>query len=137
MNTRYLEHNREHDAEKEFTAYNAGHVLTTNAKREWAFVVGAQGVNVITWTFDLERAQPVYTPADMVEGRNATPLRELMELPMVKRASVCVAEVVAIRLYTGPLYNRYNRVLRGQAADGDTLFTTTIHLIRSAQFKIA
>ena len=52
-------------------------------------------------------------------------------------SSLRVAEVVAIRLYTGPLYNRYNRVLRGQAAAGDTLFKTTIHLLKSAQFKIS
>ena len=66
----------------------------------------------------------------MVEGRNATPLRLLMKLPMVKKAGLCVAEVVAIRLYTGQCYSRYNRVLRNLAAAGDTLFATTIHLIR-------
>ena len=126
----YLEHNRAHDAESEFTAYNAGHVLKTTAKREWAFVVGSYGVDMVTWVFDLDRAEPEYTAADMVEGRNATPLRLLMQLHMVKKAGLCVAEVVAIRLYTGPCYSRYNRVLRNQAAAGDTLFAATIHLIR-------
>ena len=126
----YWEHNRAHDAESEFTAYNAGHVLKTTAKREWAFVVGSYGVDMVTWVFDLDRAEPEYTAADMVEGRNATPLRLLMQLPMVKKAGLCVAEVVAMRLYTGPCYSRYNRVLRNQAAAGDTLFAATIHLIR-------
>ena len=133
----YLEHNCTHDAKREFTANNAGHVLKTTAKREWEFVVGSHGVDLVKWTFDLEHAEPAYTAEDMVEGRNATPLRELMLLLLVKKAGLRVAEVVAIRLYTGPLYNRYNRVLRGLAAAGDTLFKTTIHLIRSAQFKIA
>ena len=133
----YLEHNHTLDAETEFKTYNAGHVLITTAKREWEFVVGSQGVDLVTWTFDLERAEPKYTPESMVEGRNATPLRELMQLPLVKKAGLRVAEVVAIRLYAGPLYNRYNRVLRELAANGDTLFPTTIYLIRSAQFKIA
>ena len=126
----YLEHNRAHDAASEFTAYNAGHVLKTTAKREWAFVVGSYGVDMVTWVFDLDRAEPEYTAADMVEGRNATPLRLLMKLPMVKKAGLCVAEVVAMRLYTGPCYSCYNRVLRNLAAAGDTLFATTIHLIR-------
>ena len=31
----YLEHNGTHDAETEFTAYNAGHVLKTKARRVW------------------------------------------------------------------------------------------------------
>ena len=126
----YWEHNRAHDAESEFTAYNAGHVLKTTAKREWAFVVGSRGVDMVTWVFVLDHAEPEYTAADMVEGRNATPLRLLMQLHMVKKAGLCVAEVVAIRLYTGPCYSRYNRVLRNQAAAGDTLFAATIHLIR-------
>ena len=85
----YLEHNHTLDAETEFKTYNAGHVLITTAKREWEFVVGSQGVDLVTWTFDLERAEPKYTPESMVEGRNATPLRELMQLPLVKR-QVCV-----------------------------------------------
>ena len=117
----YWEHNRAHDAESEFTAYNAGHVLKTTAKREWAFVVGSRGVDMVTWVFVLDHAEPEYTAADMVEGRNATPLRLLMKLPMVKKAGLCVAEVVAIRLYSGPCYNRYNRVLRNLAAAGDTV----------------
>ena len=114
----FLEHNRAHDAEVEFSAYNAGHVIKTTAKREWAFVVGSQGVDIVIWVFDLDRAEPEYTPADMVAGRNATPLRVLMQLPLVKKAGLCVAEVVAIRLYTGPCYSRYNRVLRGWRPQG-------------------
>ena len=87
----YLEHNRAHDAASEFTAYNAGHVLKTTAKREWAFVVGSRGVDMVTWVFVLDHAEPEYTAADMVEGRNATPLRLLMKLPMVEKAGLCVA----------------------------------------------
>ena len=70
----YLEHNCTHDAKREFTAYNAGHVLTTTAKREWEFVVGSHGVDLVKWTFDLEHAEPAYTAEDMVEGRNPTPV---------------------------------------------------------------
>jgi len=54
----YLEHNCTHDAKREFTANNAGHVLKTTAKREWEFVVGSHGVDLVKWTFDLEHAEP-------------------------------------------------------------------------------
>jgi hypothetical protein len=54
----YLEHNCMHDAETEFTAYNAGHVLKTTARREWAFVVGSHGVDLVKWSFDLQHAEP-------------------------------------------------------------------------------
>ena len=43
----YLEHNCMHDAETEFTASSAGHKLQTTAKREWAFVVGSHGVDLV------------------------------------------------------------------------------------------
>ena len=41
-----------------------------------------------------------------------------------------VAEVVGLRLYSGPLFAVYNRVQRGFFKDGDTLYTTTAHLIK-------
>jgi hypothetical protein len=58
----YLEHNCTHDAETEFTAYNAGHLLKTKARREWAFVVGSHGEDLVKWTFDLEHAEPFCAP---------------------------------------------------------------------------
>ena len=131
----YLEHNRAHDAQTEFAYGNKG--KTSTAQREWRFVVGSHGVSVHTWTFDVERAEPEYTPEDLVAGRNAKPLRELMRLPRVKEAGLRVAEVVGLRLYSGPLFAAYNRVQRGFAKDGDTLYTTTAHLIKSGIFKLA
>jgi len=48
-----------------------------------------------------------------------------------------VAEVVGLRLYSGPLFAVYNRVQRGLYKDGDTLYTTTAHVIKSGIFKLA
>ena len=79
----FLEHNRAHDAQNEFMFGNKG--KTSTAQREWRFVVGSQGVNLLTWTFDLDVAEPEYTPEDLLEGRNVKPLRELMQLSMVKK----------------------------------------------------
>jgi hypothetical protein len=73
------------------------------SSRDWEFVVGSNGVDLVKWTFDLEHAaEPACTAEDMVEGRHATPLREFMQLLLVKKAGLRVAEVVAIRLHAGP-----------------------------------
>jgi len=79
----FLEHNRAHDAQNEFMFGNKG--KTSTAQREWRYVVGSQGVDLHTWTFDLDVADPEYTPEDLLEGRNVKPLRELMQLSMVKK----------------------------------------------------
>ena len=53
------------------------------------------------------------------------------------QAGLQVAEVVGLRLYSGPLFAVYNRVQRGLYKDGDTLYTTTAHVIKSGIFKLA
>ena len=103
----FNEHNLATNAEAEFTAWNAGHKLKTNAKREWLFVVGAQGVNQDSWTFDPALSQPDvaagctrYTGM-MVQGRNDKRLAALLDTKEAKKANLSPAEAVAIRLYTG------------------------------------
>ena len=133
----FNEHNLATNAEAEFTAWNAGHVIKTNAKREWLFVVGAQGVNQDSWTFDPALSQPEVAEGMMVDGRNAKRLAQVLDTPEVKKAGLSAAEAVAIRLYTGPLYVLYNAVLRGLVAPGDNLFPATIHLICSGVRKLS
>ena len=53
-----------------------------------------------------------------------------MHLHLCIQAELRVAEVVGLRLYSGPLFAVYNRVQRGFFKDGDTLYTTTAHLIK-------
>ena len=53
-----------------------------------------------------------------------------MYLHLYIQAKLRVAEVVGLRLYSGPLFAVYNRVQRGFFKDGDTLYTTTAHLIK-------
>ena len=134
----YNEHNQVHDAQDEFTAWNAGHKIQTTPTHEWNFVVGSKGVDRsgTTWVFDLARATPEFTQKDMVRGRNVTALAKLMTKAMVKKAKLTVAEVVAVRLYSGPMYIPYNRAMRGQAKAGATLYPTTIGLIISALRKL-
>ena len=56
-----------------------------------------------------------------------------------KRASLSAAEVVAFRLYTGPMYLKYHAVLRGMAGAtaGGISYCNTIHLISSGLRKLS
>jgi len=135
----YNEHTLNAEASKQFTAWNAGHEIKTTPEREWLFVVGRDGLDKSSWTFDVERADPVVEEGMMVEGRNAEKLAALLRSPEVERSKVTVAEVVALRLYTGPMYVKYNAVLRGMAVAtaGGTIYSSTVHLICSGLHKLS
>ena len=135
----YNEHCLNAEASKQFTAWNAGHEIKTTPEREWFFVVGRDGLDKSSWTFDVERAEPVVEEGMMVEGRNAKKLAALLQSPEVKRSDVTVAEIVALRLYTGPMYVKYNAVLRGMAVAtaGGTIYSSTVHLICSGLHKLS
>ena len=135
----YNEHCLNAEASKQFTAWNAGHEIKTTPEREWLFVVGRDGLDKSSWTFDVERAEPVVEEGMMVEGRNAEKLAALLRSPEVERSKVTVAEVVALRLYTGPMYVKYNAVLRGMAVAtaGGTIYSSTVHLICSGLQKLS
>ena len=135
----FNEHCLNAEAKKEFTAWNAGHEIKTTPEREWLFVVGRDGLDKSSWTFDVERAEPVVEEGMMVEGRNAKKLAALLRSPEVERSHVTVAEIVALRLYTGPMYVKYNAVLRGVAVAtaGGTIYSSTVHLICSGLHKLS
>ena len=135
----YNEHTLDAEASKQFTAWNAGHEIKTTPEREWLFVVGRDGLDKSSWKFDVERAEPVVEEGMMVEGRNAEKLAALLRSPEVERSKVTVAEVVALRLYTGPMYVKYNAVLRGMAVAtaGGTIYSSTVHLICSGLHKLS
>ena len=135
----FNEHCLNAEASKQFTAWNAGHEIKTTPEREWLFVVGRDGLDKSSWTFDVERAEPVVEEGMMVEGRNAEKLAALLRSPEVERSRVTVAEIVALRLYTGPMYVKYNAVLRGMAVAtaGGTMYSSTVHLICSGLHKLS
>ena len=135
----FNEHCLNAEASKQFTAWNAGHEIKTTPEREWLFVVGRDGLDKSSWTFDVERAEPVVEEGMMVEGRNAEKLAALLRSPEVERSDVTVAEIVALRLYTGPMYVKYNAVLRGMAVAeaGGTIYSSTVHLICSGLQKLS
>jgi len=142
MDVQYLramfnEHCTVKDATAPFTAWNAGHIIETNADREWLFVVGAKGLDQQSWAFDSACAVPEVAEGMMVPGRNAKHLAALLDSPLAKNAGLGDAEVIALRLYTGPMYVKYNAASRGFAAAGSTLFSGTMHVVISGLCKLS
>jgi len=74
-----------------------------------------------------------------VAGRNAKRLADLLQTHEARVGSLMPAEVVALRLYTGPMYVRYNTVLRamGSSSHGRVFYSATIHIICSGLLKLS
>jgi hypothetical protein len=100
----FNEHNLVLNARVWFKAWNSGNEIDTTPEREWAFVVGTEGLDKSTWTFVIERAAPQVLDGMMVHDRNAKSLAELLEeeaRQVDEGERLSPAEVVAVRLYTG------------------------------------
>lgn len=98
----------------------------------------------VEWEFALNPDPTVSYPGVGTgeDGRLAEPLKRFLEHPYKIRAALTDAEVLALRLYTGPMFMKYNTCLRKQPADlyqelkGNT-YTTTIHAIVSGIIKLS
>jgi len=89
----------------------------------------------------MEQSKPLNWDC-MVAGRNAKTVAELLERPEAKRARLRDAEIIALRLYSGPMYAVYNPILRpGEDAAGSAstknLYPTTMQLIVSGICKLS
>jgi hypothetical protein len=115
----------------EFTSGN--YKITTMPKHEWLYIAGD------------DKGQRVPCPAENMEhGRRIAPLDELMQLPLAVRAELEEVEVLALILYTGPMFQVYNVILRRCPEDkyklfkeGGNTFATTIFVLVSAVTKVA
>jgi WD40 repeat protein len=95
-------------------------------KREWSYVVDRMPC------------------PDMGHNRRLAPISELLRLKLSQDAKLREEEIIAIVLYTGPMFEVYNCILRqypkerfDMFKDGDNLFSTTIFVLVSAIQKIA
>ncbi len=118
------EHCHRDDSETLFTTRN--YQIETCSKREWNIIV---------------HGEPT---ADMHMGRKIPSIAELLELQVTVDAKLSRVEVIAVVLYTGPLFEKYNCVLRRWPSDSfekmsaaGSTFTTTIHVLVSAVQKLA
>ena len=115
----------------EFTTGN--YKIKTTPEREWLQIVGD------------ERGVKAAVPAeDMQHGRVITDISELMKRPQAVDADLEECEVVALSLYSGPLFEIYNSMLRRYPPEkydafhsqGNT-FSTTIFVLVSAIQKLS
>jgi hypothetical protein len=125
------EHCERAGCDVEFTTGN--YKITTTPKREWLYVAGD------------EHGQRAPCPAEnMKHERRIVALDELMQLELVERAKLKEEEVVALVLYTFPMFQVYNVILRRYPEDkyamfkeGGNTFATTIFVLVSAVTKVA
>ena len=139
-----VEHCKRPDAATEFEPGNYG-TRTTSAK-EYAFVAnGAQGP-AEQRNIEENRRRKARTVSSYAAERKACDAK----LEALGIAEVSDAEFIAARLYTGPLYVKYNTILRCKGAAGSSVFLTklmqelcagnqyetTLHLLSSAIHKL-
>jgi hypothetical protein len=89
------------NADSGFTAWNAGHTIETTPRDEWGFVVGKKGLDLRCWTFIPAESVPLVLRV-LESNRNAKRLADLLNTLEARAANLSAAEVVAMRLYTGP-----------------------------------
>ena len=108
----YAEHVMAADADEPFMPQNhptAGR--PTTPKDEFYAVVGADGVDTTAWTLR-PKAEPTCDPDARVPGRVLKSIACFVDCEQARRADLTHGELVALRLFTGPMYAKYNEVLR-------------------------
>ncbi|EKX47156.1 hypothetical protein GUITHDRAFT_107067 [Guillardia theta CCMP2712] len=119
----------EHSSLETFITGN--YQLRTCPAEEWEFVVSPSEA----------RKYPGEESEEDPGGRKRCLLSELMQSPLVAASGLTEEELIALRLYTGPMYMLYNEVLRGalhrKKQKGQFSYVTTIHMINSGILKLA
>jgi len=119
----------EHSSLETFITGN--YQLRTCPAEEWEFVVSP--VKGKEYPGEENEKNP--------EGRKRCLLQELEDAPLFRASGLTEEELIALRLYTGPMYMLYNEVLRGalhrKRQKGQFSFVTTIHMINSGILKLA
>jgi hypothetical protein len=119
-----------------FTTRNYGGI-ETNLKTEWEFVVAPKEGEKYPGEEGKEKGDGSRHP-----GRQRMSLDELMGLALTKDSELQRAEVIAVRLYTGPAYMQLNLGLRSggrkaQERDNVANFPATCSALNSAIKKLA
>ena len=136
------EHCARQNAEKKFTSTN--YQFTTWPALEWEFVFAPRSVVIYPHTPADKNYWRVPTGQKWIgdRGRDIIPLKEFMDNTQVISCKLRKGEVIALRLYTGPMFNLYNAKLRGhppelyRALEGNE-YETTIFCIISGIIKLS
>jgi Ca2+-binding EF-hand superfamily protein len=123
------EHCARADSSDDFTAWNYG--ITSTPRIEWEFVVCPDANTIYFGEFSAEN----------LHGRTRQTIDELMAHPKIIKAKLSREELIALRLYTGPMFVKYNCILRGfpkTSIDGlkGNRYVTTLHAIVSGIRKM-
>ena len=110
---------REHASETPFSSFS---IDSTTPRAEWMYVL-----------FEEVGSRPDRVH-DCTPERVGWRLQDFVLCDTARRASLTLEEVIAIRLYTGPMSEWYNYSLRDRRKDE---FTATIHTINSAIVKLS
>ena len=144
------EHCDRDDSDADFTASNYG--TTTTSKTEHGFCAAPEDAAAWPKESKLQGAAlssrrrkplPLVELRSRIEAKNAL-LREAGEPTLIE------VEAIGARLYTGPLFVKYNAVLRGHDPDAPTflreqftslcrgnVYATTLHIINSSLVKLS
>ena len=118
-----------------FTTRNYGGIVTS-LQQEWEFVEAPRTGKTYPGEKGLPRGDGSFHP-----GRERHPLKMYMDKNITKRAGLLRAEVIALRLYTGPPYMQLNLGLRSggrKAAEKKIAnFPATCSALNSAIKKLA
>jgi len=120
------EHCSKGGCDLEFTTTN--YHVTTTPRKEWEILLGL-------------RECP---ESDRGHGRTLQTIEELSTLSLAKKAGLQEIEIIAVCLYTGPMFQIYNAILRRFPQSlyepfeaSNNLYATTIHVLVSAVQKVA
>lgn len=130
------EHCVRYGCNTQFTTRNYG--ITTTPRQEWKYIVS----DVLGESGQLQEGVPC--PQDqMGNGRKIGSISDLMQLPLVGQAGLNDYEVLALVLYSGPMFYVYNVILRQHPEpmylsfrEGGNTFPTTIFVLVSAVTKV-
>lgn len=123
---------REHESTENFRSGNYG--IESNPRLEWLFVRRPE----------VGKVYPGEKEGGGGRRRHAP--EELVKEDVAKEAGLSLEEVIALRLYTGPMYRFYNGVLRQKLQKEKEMntagyrmdsFVTTIHMIASGVVKLS
>lgn len=113
----FKEHIEKSDAETPFTTQNYG--ITTCPRIEYKFIAEYSDPGGDAITVPSIRRCISQDGAAQQDVRRVFPIEHFLELEVVKKVQLTWVEILAVVLYTGPLFVIYNGILRGSGFCGE------------------
>ena len=140
------EHCASADSDEAFESANYG--VCTTPRLEYSFVIEPQARDASAWPAEATHVEPNKRRAPRTLASFAPELAQVNQrLRGLECAPLHADELCAARLYTGPMYAKYNATLRGVRSKNSkkfahwyagckgNLYTTTMHVLNSAVHK--